>query len=61
VPNLINLYASQAQTAWNNAGFQTIVVITRPPNGDYKIGSQSITAGQSPPTGCLATIISVTH
>src|SRR5439155_619266 len=58
---LINLYASQAQVAWTNAGFSTALIITRPPNGDYKVGSQSITAGQSPPTGCNGTTITVTH
>jgi hypothetical protein len=58
VPNLINLYTSQVQTAWTNQNFTTTVIISRPPNGDYKVGSQSITAGQQP--GCNS-VITVTH
>jgi len=59
VPNMINLYSSQTQGAWVAAGFDTTVVISRPPNGDYKVGSQSITAGQAPL--CHGTTITVTH
>jgi len=59
VPNLINLYTNQVDAAWHAAGFQTDVIVTRPPNSDYKVGQQSITAGQAP--DCKTAVITVSH
>ncbi len=49
---------TQAQSVWATAGFQAAnFSAVRPPNSDYKVGAQSLTAGLLRP--CLTTTIQV--
>jgi Flp pilus assembly protein TadG len=54
------LTVTQAQGAWVGAGFrQENFSATRPPNHDYRVGGQTIAAGQLRP--CLTTAIEVNN
>jgi hypothetical protein len=61
VPQLVTsprIRVTQAQATWVNAGFTAAnFIVTRPPNDDYRVRSQSITAGQL--RACLTTQITV--
>jgi hypothetical protein len=63
VPQLVRtgsnaLTVTQAQGVWVAAGFQAAnFSAQRPPNNDYKVGAQNVTAGTSQP--CLTTTIQV--
>ncbi len=58
VPTLTGKKVTVAQATWSGAGFQAAnFSAVRPPNNDYTVASQSITAGLSRP--CLITTIQV--
>ena len=46
MPQFIGTNTSNAQSAYVSAGFTGTFTIARPPNGDYNVKSQSLTAGQ---------------
>jgi beta-lactam-binding protein with PASTA domain len=47
MPQLIGINVSSAQSAYTSAGFTGTFTVSRPPNGDYNVKSQSLVAGQS--------------
>lgn len=58
VPSFIGHRVNYAQPAWGAAGFSTTVVVTRPPNGNYTITSQSPAVGGQP-VDCGTTTLTV--
>ena len=57
VPNFAGTKVNNANGTWHTAGFITNVTVTRPPNGNYTIGTQSLPGGlTNPPGGCNAAI-----
>ena len=44
---MVGAKSSAASGLFSGAGFTGTVTITRPPNSDYSIGSQSLVGGQT--------------
>jgi len=58
VPDFANVKVNDAQPRWAAAGFTTTVNVTRPPNGNYDIRTQTLVGGSinPQPNGCASTI-----
>ena len=46
MPQLLGLRVNTAQPAFTAAGFTGTFTVTRPPNGNYTVTSQSLIGGQ---------------